>query len=203
MKTDGRVLLGSILGKEAESFYVKQMEDFMYFVRSLAFVDTKSEEDKIKEKITNVVSTILQKTVKFFLTSKYGTGQDGSIKVTVIDNEIHSPNGKVVEEIVEFKKSLKTISEQIMELGMDEFEKGRKIALGVTERLKNSINKNKNIIIERDYNDTPPLEAIEIQILKIEKKLPNISKEEGRELSELYELWRQVETNKSSYMENT
>jgi len=201
MKTDGRVLLGNILGKVAEDFYVKQIEDFMYFVRSLSLVETKTEEEKIRERLYEVISIVLQKTVKYFLTEKCGKAVDGTIKVTIVDNEIHDMSGKLVEEVVEFKKNLKVISDQVIELGMEEFEKGRIIALEITERLKNSTNKVPRKVVQRDYSVAPPLEQIEVEMIRLEKKLPFLSHEEGRKLADLYGRWHHVDAEKEMYSE--
>ena len=201
MKTDGRVLLGNILGRVAEDFYVKQVEDFMYFVRSLSLVETKTEEEKIREKLHEVTSIVLQKTVKYFLTEKCGKAADGTIKVTIIDKEIHDINGKLVEEVVDFKKNLKAISDQIIELGMEEFGKGRVIALEITERLKESTNKVHRKVVQRDYSVAPPLEQMEVEMIRLEKKLPFLSHEEGRKLADLYDRWHHVDAEKEMYLE--
>jgi len=201
MKTDGRVLLGAILGKEAENFYINQMEDFMYFIKSLSLVETKTDEDKIRERVQEIISTILQKTIKHFLITKCGTATDGTIKVAIFNNEIHDLSGKIVVEVVEFKKNLKTISEQILELGMEEFEKGRRIALEITERLKNSTNKIPRKVVQRDFNVVPPLEQIEVEMIRLEKKLPFLSHEEGRRLADLYDQWHHVDAEKETYLE--
>jgi hypothetical protein len=201
MKTDGRVLLGAILGKVAEGFYVKQIEDFMYFVRSLSLVETKTDEEKIKERLREVISTVLQKTVKYFLSEKCGKASDGTIKVIIIDKEIHDINGKLVEEVIEFKKNLSTISDQIIELGMEEFEKGRIIAFEITERLKDSTNKIHRKVVQRDYTVAPPLEQMEVEMIRLEKKLPFLSHEEGRKLADLYDRWHHVDAEKEMYLE--
>ncbi len=202
MKSDGRVTIGAILGKKSEDFYVSQIADFLYFVRSLALVDMKSDEEKIREKIQSIGSVLLQKTVKFFLIDKYGTMPDGTIRVSVTEKEIRDMKGNIIEEIVKFKENLKSIGEQLLELGSEEFEKGRKIALEITQRIKNSTNAEKRRILERDFNTTPPMEMLEIEMLRLERKLPFLSQEEGKRLVSLYDQWHHLESDKEVYMEN-
>lgn len=201
MKNDGQVILGAILGKKAEEFYVDQLYDFLFYVRSLAFIDIQTEEDKIKEKIQGISSVMLQKTVKYFLIEKYGTTADGTIRVSVADKELRDMQGNVVHEIVEFKKRLTEIAQQLLDLGMEEFEKGRNIAIEITQRVRNLTNMEKKSIVERDFSLTPPLEAIEVEMLRLERKLPFLSHEEGKRLADLYGQWHHVEEDKEIYAE--
>lgn len=202
MKSDGRVIIGAILGKKSEDFYTSQINDFLYFVRSLALVDMQSDEEKIREKIQGIGSVILQKTVKFFLIDKYGTMPDGTIRVSVDEKEIRDMNGNIIQEIVKFKENLKSIAEQLLELGSEEFEKGRKIAQEISLRIKDCTNSEKKRISERDFNTTPPMEILEVEMIRLERKLPFLSQEEGKRLVMLYDQWHHLESDKEVYMEN-
>jgi len=187
MKTDGRVLLGAILGKDTEHFFVAQMDDFMYFVRSMALSQIDANEEETKDKLLNICQNILKKTVKFFLMNKFGMTDDGTIKVIVQENELFDINKRSIKEVVLFKKEHKVIGEQMFELAWDEYQKGRILFTKIVERAKNfkAITKDFN----RDYSILPPFENMEIEIIRLEKKLPFLSHTKGKRLAELYDKW--------------
>jgi len=200
MKTDGRVLLGAILGKESEHFFVTQMDDFMYFVRSMALSQIDASDEESRDKLLNICQNILKKTVKFFLMNKFGMTDDGTIKVIVQEKELLDINRKPVKELIIFKKENKVIWEQMFELAWDEYQKGRVLFNKIVERSKRYKANMKNF--DRDYVVLPPFENMEIEIIRLEKKLPFLSHAEGKRLAELYDKWHtRIQIGKEMLME--
>jgi hypothetical protein len=181
---EAKQVIGSVLGPEALEKFEEFLDDFTYYVRSLSMIDLKTPEEVIRYKLKIMCKGLIVESVKVFLKSKYNSGS-GTIRVNVTDDGIYDQHMRPLPEIAEIKTKQADVVECILDEAMHEFEKGRELALQVVERAKSfEANRTDEVVYE------PPTEEIEIEVLRLERKLPNITEEEGKKLSEYYDILR-------------
>lgn len=186
MKTikEAKQVIGSVLGQEALDKFEEFLEDFTYYVRSLSMIDLKSPEEVVRYKLKAMCRGLIVESVKVFLRSKYNDGS-GVVRVNLTDDGIYDQHMRPLPEIIEIRNKQADVIECILDEAMHEFVKGRELALQVVERAKSfEANRTDQVVYE------PPTEEIEIEVLRLERKLPNITDEEAKKLSEYYSILR-------------
>jgi len=181
---EAKQVIGSVLGPEALDKFDEFLDDFTYYVRSLSMVDLKTPEEVIKYKLRMMCKGLIVEAVKVFLKIKY-KDDSGVVRVNLTDEGIYDQNMRPLPEISEIKSKQADVVECILDEAMHEFVKGRELALQVVERAKTfEANRSEGVAYE------PPTEEIEIEVLRLERKLPNVTEEEARKLTEYYGILR-------------
>jgi len=181
---EAKQVIGSVLGQEALVKFEEFLDDFTYYVRSLSMIDMKSPEEVIRYKLKMMCKGLIVEAVKVFLKAKYNDGS-GVVRVNLTDEGIFDQHMRPLPEISEMRTKQADVVECILDEAMHEFVKGRELAIQVVERAKNfEANRTDQVVYE------PPTEEIEIEILRLERKLPNITNEEANKLLEYYRILR-------------
>jgi hypothetical protein len=100
----------------------------------------------------------------------------------------------VIKPIKWFQEKHENIIKVMMSVMLPLFTSGRELAMRIAVKRTASIgtksSKLKHKLLAkdtRDYQKYPPHELLSIEILRLERKLPNLSPEEGFRLSQLYQ----------------
>lgn len=169
-------MIGSTLGEKAKNTFDLLEEDFSYYVKSISMLDLKTPIEYVKIKFMDICKSIVYQSVITFLCEKYNN------EINISNNEIYDKNMNILPEISEMKRKYYEIVYILLEKSIKDFKKGRNISKEIVQRVvsKSNTKPGKSKFI--------PLEKIEIEMYKIEKKLPNITEEEANELKKYYSI---------------
>jgi hypothetical protein len=187
---EAKQAIRSALGNEARDTFGIFVEDFVYYIRSLAMVDLKTPNEVVRERLHNICRGIIVESIKSFLSSKHSE-EDGSFGINVSNNDvICDRNMNPLPEIIAIKDMQAEIVDFLLSMAMHEFSKGRILSLDIVKRAKKF---NKKGITKRKPTlpIAPAIEAIEIVIMRLERKLPDLTPDEAARLSEYYNIIRE------------
>lgn len=182
-----RTFLRETLGDQSLELFDRHMEEFVCCVKTWALSDLKSSPAQVKEKFTNVSYGILSESVKLFLSKNYSK-EDGSLNVEITDTEIYDVKHNRIPAIMMLRDRQEEIISFMVASAMRDFDSGRKLAKLIVGRAR------KFESDRLDKGEAPgttsriPAEAIEVEIMRLERRLSVLTPEEGRRLSELYEV---------------
>jgi len=191
---EAEAVLLELLGSEPLELFRAQMDDLRCYAKALSLTDLSSEVDEIKEKLEVICQGILAEVVNVFLRRDY-SDEAGSIEINVTKRSVYDKNMNLIIPLKGFQENQKNIVLAMMYAVFPIFSKGRELALKIIDRKKNYLEfgHTKEDVVplpekpKRDYTKFPPHELISIEIMRLERKLPNLSPEEGLRLSELYQ----------------
>lgn len=188
--------IGASLGKEAADLFGKNIEDMFYRIRSWALSDTKTPIDQMKERINKICKAIVLESIKTYLHRNYEHNWSVSVsKGDLLDNDMN-----VIEPIQTIKQHQKEIISVLEGEAMAEFNRGRNMANSIVSRAREFVSRKLSSPTSstswdysvpsappRNYEEMPPLERLEIEIMRLEQKLPSLSSREAERLKELYD----------------
>lgn len=195
-------IIRRILGDNAKAYFDSEVGEFLYIVRSLAFEDMATETEVVRAKLEKMSHVIINKSVTVFLRDRYGVNsKDTIVGITVTESGVFDRNMNPVEEIHQIRKSRSELTDIIMGNVMDEFLRGRVLCREIVGRLFEYRARNGGSVHQRvdedeqgaahepprDYADRPPMEQLEVELMRLESKLPKLTPDEGKKLLRLYE----------------
>ena len=157
------------------------MNDMLYCARLWALTDTRASEAEIKDKLVAIAHGVLVECTKAYLIDHYGMKEDGGPKVHVAE-DILDENMRTIPAVVKLRKHKVEIVRCLMDETMRVYRQGRDLARQIVDRTR--AYKSPIPISHQGC----PMELVEIEIMRLERKLPLLSDEEGRKLTELYKL---------------
>lgn len=185
------------LGDEASDVLGRSLEDLFYRIRSWALLDSKSQIEKVRERINKMAIGVVMEAIKVYLAKNYADRWSVSDDDDVIDDNMSS-----IRQIEIVKKYRDSMIEIIEREALKEFSRGRDLANIVVSRAREYILRQENgepspkdpnwdyFAVPpkppRDYADNPAAELTEVEIMRLERKLPGLSEDEGKRLKELY-----------------
>lgn len=183
--------LESVLGKTAAETFDENMEDYVYFVRTKALHDMDISETKMRGKLRKYADLIIMASVRQFLNEHYAD-DTGEVEINMNEDGVFDRNINKIEQIEQIRKSQREMMTLIVSRGMLEFAKGRRLARIMENRSVSRLSEQspKDANWMPTYAKSTMLEQTEIEILRLERKLPNVTPEEAKRLSELYALLR-------------
>lgn len=182
------VFIENVLGKPAAQMFDENMEDYVYFVRSEALNDSEITESRMRSKLRKFAESIIAASVKHFLNENYADDY-GDVELNVNEDGVFDKNMKRIEEIEQIRKTQREIMSLMVSRGMYEFAKGRHLARIMDSRSRDSKEPSpKDANWMPTQSKCPMLEQTEIEILRLERLLPNIKPEDAKRLAELYAL---------------
>ena len=182
-----RSFLQGILGDSAIELFDRHMEEFACCVKTWALSDLKSTSAEVKERFKNVSYGILSEAVKLFLSERFSK-EDGSLSVEITDTEIYDENHKKIPAIMRLRERQEEIIEFMVFNAMKDFEYGRKLAKVIVNRARKFESDKLDRMALPQEKSHVPAEAIEVEIMRLERRLSSLTPEEGARLSELYEV---------------
>lgn len=182
---------------EAAEVLGRNLEDLFYRIRSWALLDNKSQIEKVRERVNKMAVGVIMEAVKVYLAKHYADNWN------VFDDNVFDGNMSSIRPIELVKVHRNAMIEIIEREAIKEFSRGRELAGVVVARAREYLLRKEHGEPSpkdpnwdyfalppkppRDYEETPPAEAIEVEIMRLERKLPSLSPDEGKRLKELYE----------------
>jgi hypothetical protein len=178
-------LIDEVLGKTAAETFVENLDELTCFVRSLALNSEGITEDKMRSSLKKYVEGIIAASVKCYL-DEYYMDEFGSVEVNVDHRGIYDKNMRPIKALEVIHDSHKEVMGLLVARGMYEFTKGRHLAK-IMEARANS----------KQYRMITPgaqtREHLEVEVIRLERKLPNLTPEESAKLKKLYSCLRDEE----------
>ena len=182
------------LGDDVADVFDVQIDEALYFSRAMAFDDTESLLNEIEEKFGEVAQSVLMEVANSYLETRHGS-DDGKPQVNVDWDCVYDRDMNVIEPIAKLTEKQNVIVSIITKSCMSMFRKGRRLAHRIISK-RDAFLRTKSYHVQkdiqwrptarRDYRKRPPMERVEVEIMRLERKLPNISPKEGKRLSLLY-----------------
>jgi hypothetical protein len=175
------------LGKTAAQVFDENMEEYTYFIRSEALHNLDITESRMKSRLRKLSEGIIAASVKRYLNENFSDDY-GEVELNVNDDGVYDRNMQPISALEKIRKSQREIMGLMVSRGMDEFNKGRQLARIIDARIHEF---SKDEPSPKDINWKLPikptmLEQTEIEIMRLERRLPNLSSEEAKSLAELY-----------------
>ena len=171
-------MIDEVLGRMAAEAFVVNFDELTCFIRSLALNNEGVTEDRMRTNLRKYVEGIIAASVKCYLDEHY-MDEFGSVEVNVDHQGIYDKNMRPIKALEIIHDSHKEVMNLLVARGMYEFTKGRHLAK-VMEARANS----------KQYRMIMPgvqtREQLEVEIMRLERKLPNLTPEETSRLKKLY-----------------
>lgn len=172
--------LFKILGAKPTRQFESNMEEFTFFVKAEALSNSSRSEADMRKMAKETCEKILSQSVKTYLSENFAN-ENGELNVKVDKGTVYDKDMQPVKAISVIKDNMSKISEVIVENVMDQFSAGRKIAQEIVSRMMH-------------YKDAkgarpcqpPSLESLEIEKMRLERVLPNMSPYEAKRLCVIY-----------------
>jgi hypothetical protein len=190
---EAEACLVSLLGSEPLELFRAQMEDLKCYSKALSLTDLNSDLDEVKEKLEVICQGILAEAVNVFLRRDY-SDDGGSVEINVAKRTVYDKDMNPILPLKGFQENQRKIVLAMMAEVLPIFENGRELAIRIIERRRKYLHSGPKKVrtglqttTRRDYEKFPPKELLSIELMRLERKLPNLSPEEGLRLSELYQ----------------
>jgi hypothetical protein len=165
------------LGSAARESFEEGVEELSYYTRSLALVGLTIPEEMVRGTLRRMCLGLVVGSVRASIESRLGREVTVGVSSGVIcGKEMHAtPEFMVIND----KKD--EIIDDLMKFVMDIFVRGRRLGRQIVRR---ALPLGRRPALSKKS----PLEAIEIEIMRLEDKLPNISKIEALRLTDCYQM---------------
>jgi hypothetical protein len=173
-------IVRSALGNDAGDMFSYGMQDMLCYVRSLSLTELDASAETLMAKFHTIFEAILTEAVKEFLNETYGE----KYKIYVDDSNVYDKDMSLIQPIMTIRKRKDDIEKDVMAMVALEFHKGRRLAWQVVARIRSKGQSLK----ERNYEVSPPTEAMEVELMRLERKFPVVTPQEWQRLLELYRL---------------
>jgi hypothetical protein len=178
-----------VLGKDAASIFNDNLDEYVYYARSEALKNFDITERSMKLTLKKIAEGIVAASVKKFLNDRYAD-QNGEVQLNVGDAGVFDKNMNPIPEITKIRETQKEILSLIVSRGMYEFVKGRHLAKGMTSRAKRRQATPGGQLKAYCSGENP--EQVEVEIMRLEKLLPNLDQDQGKKLVGLYSKLREI-----------
>lgn len=169
--------LGKLMGSKYGDLFDANMEEFTYYIRMAALADETVTDQEMRLRLKKLAEGVVAASVKSFLDDKY-TNDKGDVEINVGDNGVFDKDMHPIPEVDQIRKVQHEMVNVLVARGMYEFAKGRHLAT-VVKKAK---------VATAQYNAQRKkgAEDLEIEVMRLERKLPDIGGDDAARLSELY-----------------
>jgi hypothetical protein len=177
-----------ILGEEAGSTFAFMCSNINHMIKALALADLTTPISEIQVQIQKAIQSAITMAVESFLRTEYPS-VNGGMNVNIGDNVIYDQHMHVIKPFQILQEHQVEILSKMTEDYLNMFCTGRELAKNLAERNKTYISSHKykpEISSVRDYALQPPLELKSIEIMRLERRMPNLSSDEKARLRDLY-----------------
>ncbi len=176
------------LGQKAASHFAHAVDDFFCYIKHKAIFDPC---DDVRASFESVASGIITDSVKIFVGQNY-VSDAGRLELHISNDEFLDKAMMPVAEIITVKQKSHAIVKLIVTLATEDYERGRVLAFDISSRMKKYEEKFVGPHVPEtpplDLSINPPMEMLEIEMMRLERRLPALSNDEGNRLSQLYVL---------------
>jgi hypothetical protein len=175
------------LGPGPGRAFAAGVEDFLCSVRHSA-VSLLPREDPERD-FRMAAADVIADAVKAFVAENY-VSMDGRLEIHVSSNDFLDKAMMPIPEISAIRGKSEAIIDAVSGAAMSEHRKGRELGAEIAGRARTFEEKFIGPMVPRlpAPPRPPPLEVLEIEMMRLERKLPELSKDEGNRLSQLYVL---------------
>ena len=168
--------LFKLLGSKPTKQFESNMDEFSFFVKAEALTNASRSELEMRKMAKETCEKILSQCVKTYLAENFADDK-GELSVSVNNGTVYDKNMHPVTAITTVKDNMLKISEVIVENIMEQFCVGRKLAQEIVSRMMH---------YKESHDDKPSqvplLESLEIEKMRLERKLPHIEPYEAKRL---------------------
>lgn len=195
--TEIKPFLDDVLGHNAAQVFDENMDEFIYYVRFYALSEPDTSSGKMRSKLRKLAEGILAMALKRFLEDNY-TDESGQIDLNVADEAVYDRNMQPIDAIEKIRNSQKEMMSLMVSRGMYEFAKGKCLAKSITDRIQRDLETSNLTGQPEEGPKTDAMEQIEIQIMRLERRLPKLDNEDGRLLLALYGRIKELKSKPTS-----
>lgn len=196
--------IGRTIGADAKELFDACIDDALYYAKSVSIKGIDAEIEDANEFFRELVERALMEAANVYL-KEYYASDSGILEVNVTYDCVYDKDMNTIRPLKKILDRRDEIIDVSLNHIMSSYMKGRKIAKRLEARkgeyerqkaLKNGViqpsPKDANwepalpAVQKRDYRKKPPQELLDVEIMRLERKLPNLSSQEGLRLSELY-----------------
>lgn len=185
---EAEAFIAEVLGDHAARAFSVNMDDFVYYAKSVALTELDTSIDSVRKRFENISIGILGESVKVFLEENY-TGEDGHPNISVEGANVYDSNMQPIAAIDALRSRRIEVVDEMINSTMSEFSRGRRLARTIVARLGVPVDG------ERNYDVAPPLEQMEVELMRLERLLPRVSAAQAKRMMELYSIMEQYEAN--------
>lgn len=190
------VFLQRIFGEEISKVFRDHTKDVFYYSKALAFTDLRSSDEDIEKKLKDVSQGVMVEAIGMYLNANHS--KKGTVDIVVGPDGVYDKDMNEITALRELSLKHEEITTVMVSSWMSVFSRGRKLANKIVDRDSKYVRRHAASMYEaspkdanwsaqaRDYSANPPREALDIEIMRLEARLPNITEEDGKRLSELY-----------------
>jgi hypothetical protein len=182
---EAKQAIRSSLGKKAKDTFDTWVNEFMHYVKSLSMEDLKTPENIIEDEFLGMCRGIIVESIKAFLNSRQVEDNSFTINVSK-DHVVYDKNMDPLPEILAIKETQEEIVSFLLSSAMKEFKKGRRLFSKMVKRSNDFTNKDR----KTSRPIKTPFESIEIEVIRLENRLLELSPEETTRLIECYKIIR-------------
>jgi len=169
-------MIHEVLGETAAVAFIENFEELTCFIKSLA-LNNIATEDKMKNSLKKYAEGLIAASVKCYLEENYADSF-GGVEININGRGIYDKNIKPIRALETIHGSHKEIINFIVAKEMYEFTKGRHLARIMENRVNSKVFKMDNNVCSK--------EQVEVEIMRLERKLPNLTPEEAEKLKKCY-----------------
>jgi hypothetical protein len=177
---DVEAFLFRLLGSKPTRQFESNMDEFSFFVKAEALTNAAKSEADMRKLARETCEKILSQSVKTYLAENFAN-EKGELSLKVDNGTVYDKDMQPVRAITVIRDNMSKISEVIVENVMEQFCAGRKLAQDIVNRM----------LYYKERQGTkstqpPPPEALEVEKMRLERKLPKIEPHEAKRLCSLY-----------------
>jgi hypothetical protein len=177
-----------ILGEEAAATFAFMCSNIDCMIKALALADLSTPMPEIQVQIQKAVQAAITSAVEAFLQTEYPS-VNGGMNVSIGDNSIYDQHMRPIKPFQTLQEHRVEIVSQITEDYLEIFSRGRELGQKMFERNDAYIRAREHMSEDppaRDYGLRPPLEFKSIEIMRLERRMPDLSDAEKARLRDLY-----------------
>jgi hypothetical protein len=182
-----KTFLQEVLGTEARRAFDDGLSELLCYVKSEALKNTEFSDEVMQKKFEAACKVMVVDSLKVFLYQRHAT-DDGKFNINYDGNVVYDKNFSPIPEVLKIRQRHQEVIDALMAAIMDDYHRGRTLFASIVSRIpdykprKDRFNKPLAYLsIQRT-----PGEVLEIEIMRLEGRLPNLTVEEGNLLSSLY-----------------
>jgi len=180
--TEITTFLKKVLGKNSAECFHECLDEMTYYVRLEALYDLKVSEKQMRYRIRKMSEGIIADSIKTFLNENY-SDSFGEVELCINDDGVYDKNINPIPALDKMHATQKEITHLMVMRTMAEFTKGRSLARVVSKE-EPEVKPKAQKPARKEFS----LEQVEIEIMRLEKKLPNLTPQEAKILSAMYKI---------------
>jgi hypothetical protein len=167
--------VAAIAGKTAAGVFDDLVDEFVYYVRSVALVKLSEPREKVRDRFSRLCGNAVLKVAKIGVSAGDVMGP-GATSGAICGKDMHGGADEIASRL-----EAAGVADFLLSMAMSEFGRGRRLGFQIFRRMR-------GLGEETAVQAPVPLEAVEVELMRLERKLPDLSDEEATRLTACYEM---------------